>query len=69
MQKEISKETNIAFWNTFEAMGGQNSMVKWVKNKPAYAHSDFTHFNKTGADKIGEMLAKTLIEKYAEYTK
>lgn len=69
IQKEISEETGIAFWNTFEAMGGANSMVKWVKNKPAYAHSDFTHFNKDGADKIGEMFANALIDGYIEYTK
>ena len=69
LQQEVVAETGIAFWNTFEAMGGENSMPKWVKSKPSYASSDFTHFNKSGADKIGEIFSKVLIDGYIEYSK
>ena len=33
----IAQETGIAFWDMFEAMGGENSMVRFVTAKPALA--------------------------------
>lgn len=64
IQKEIAKKTGIAFWNLFEAMGGRNSMAKWVKANPQLATSDYTHFTFRGSKKIGELIAKTLLDDY-----
>ncbi len=63
-QMDIAKETNIAFWNLFEAMGGENSMSAWVKNNPPLASADHTHFNLQGAQIVGEMLSEALIDLY-----
>ena len=63
-QKDIAKTANIAFWNLFEAMGGSNSMSKWVKNNPPLASADHTHFNLQGAQIVGDMLAEALIDLY-----
>jgi len=63
-QQNIAKEANIAFWNLFEAMGGKNSMAKWVKNNPPLASADHTHFNLTGAEIVGEMMAEAIIDLY-----
>lgn len=63
-QKNIAKETNIAFWNLFKAMGGKNSMTKWVKHNPPLASADHTHFNLQGAQIVGEMLSEALIDLY-----
>ena len=61
-QMNIAKATNIAFWNLFEAMGGKNSMTKWVKNNPPLASADHTHFNLQGAKIVGSMLAEALLD-------
>jgi lysophospholipase L1-like esterase len=45
----------------FEAMGGKNSMPKWVDANPPLAFKDYTHFNGTGAKKIAEMFTDALI--------
>lgn len=63
-QKKIAKKANIAFWNLFEAMGGKNSMAKWVKNNPPLASADHTHFNLQGAKIVGEMMAEALLDLY-----
>lgn len=67
VQKEIAEETEVAFWNLFEEMGGENSMVKWVNNKPPFANKDYTHFNYAGAEKIGVLLYNQLMYHYKKY--
>lgn len=63
-QKRIANTTGIAFWNLFEAMGGQNSMVDWVNANPPLAVKDYTHINLQGAKKIADMLTKSLLAGY-----
>ena len=65
-QKNIARKTNVAFWNLFEAMGGRNSMGKWVKAAPKLAQSDYTHFTLAGSKKVAQMLAEALINCYEE---
>ncbi|HQP62510.1 MAG TPA: hypothetical protein PK713_00480 [Candidatus Cloacimonas sp.] len=55
-QSNVAKETGCGFWNLFAAMGGINSMPKYVNHKPPYAGKDYTHFTRAGADHIAEML-------------
>ena len=54
-----------AFWNMYEVMGGENSMVAWV-NK-GWAGSDYVHFTPQGAQKIGEILVQTFEMMYQFY--
>ena len=62
VQMGVVKKTNIAFWNLFEAMGGENSMQHWVKANPPLAWGDYTHFNNQGAKKVAKLLSEALIE-------
>jgi lysophospholipase L1-like esterase len=59
-QGEVARETDSAFWNLFEAMGGLNSMQDFVKAKPPLANLDYTHFTLAGANKIALMLYEVL---------
>ncbi len=61
-QLEIVKKTNIAFWNLFEAMGGINSMHKWVTNNPPLASQDHIHFNLQGGKKVAQLFVRSLLE-------
>ena len=61
-QKRIAEKTNIAFWNLFEAMGGENSMADWVNANPPLAYSDYIHFNSLGTKEEAEMLFETIMD-------
>lgn len=62
-------KSDCAFWDLYESMGGQNSMVSWVQNSPSLASKDFTHFNARGARFVGEMLYDALMSQYIEWKK
>ncbi|MBW6491471.1 MAG: hypothetical protein K0B15_09800 [Lentimicrobium sp.] len=47
-----------AYWSTFKAMGGQNSMPKWVEQ--GLASSDYTHFAPQGTRIISELFFTAL---------
>ena len=63
-QKRIAEKSDIAFWNLFEAMGGKNSMVKWVNANPPRAFKDYIHFNDVGAKMEAEMIFDELMKKF-----
>lgn len=52
--KKVAEEEQIAYWSMYDAMGGQNSMVKWAEI--GLAGSDYVHFTRAGANKVGKML-------------
>ena len=60
-QRNAAKLTNIAFWNIYKAMGGDNSMPLWVEEK--LASPDYTHFNFAGAKILSGKLTKSLFLK------
>lgn len=59
---------DIAYWDLFHVMGGEDSMVKWVKHSPPYAGSDHIHFTATGAKEIGNLLSRSFMTNYDFYT-
>jgi len=52
--KQMAEEEHIAYWSLYDAMGGYNSMVHWVE--VGLAGSDYIHFTRAGANKIGKQL-------------
>lgn len=58
MQRQVAKECGVAFWNTFEAMGGQNSMPRFVAN--GWAAKDYTHINYKGGKAIADRLVESI---------
>jgi hypothetical protein len=68
-QQNLAAETHIAFWNLFEAMGGEGSMAKLVEAKPAMANYDYTHINLKGGDHLAELLYETMIYGKEQYDK
>ena len=59
-QQRIAAETGIAFWNLFEAMGGNESMLALVEATPAMANYDYTHINFKGGAHLAAILYETL---------
>lgn len=69
VQKRVAEKTGVAFWNLYEAMGGYNSMVKWVEGDTILANKDYTHPNARGAKKIADLLYGYLLAEYKAYVK
>jgi alginate O-acetyltransferase complex protein AlgI len=59
-QKRATLKTDATFWNSYRAMGGKSSIIKWAEKKPPLAQKDFIHFTYTGADTLSEMLVSSL---------
>lgn len=57
-QKKVAGEAGVAFWNTYEAMGGEGSMATWVKR--GLAGSDLTHPSPAGGEVLGDLLFKAI---------
>jgi hypothetical protein len=68
-QRYIAKETGIVFWDLYEAMGGEDSMVKFVGSRPALAAKDYTHLTFKGGKKLAGSLVKSLLFELEEYEK
>jgi hypothetical protein len=64
-QQQLAQQTHAAYWSLYAAMGGRNSMVNWVENKPALANRDYTHVNRRGANKMAQLLFTYLMQQYA----
>ena len=65
--KATALRNDAAYWDLFRMMGGENSMVQWVKHSPPYAISDYTHFTPAGAQKVGEALSRSFLTYYDYY--
>jgi lysophospholipase L1-like esterase len=57
-QRNVARESGVAFWTTYEAMGGEGSMAKWVKK--GLGGGDLTHPSPQGAEALGDLLFKSL---------
>lgn len=66
-QQNIAAESSIAFWNMFEAMGGEGSIAKLVHAKPSMANYDYTHINFRGGKHLAGLLYETLIYGKEQY--
>jgi hypothetical protein len=47
--KKATLDAGGIFWDMYEAMGGNGSMIQWVNRKPALGSPDYIHFTQRGA--------------------
>ena len=65
--KETVLQNDGAYWDMFHVMGGENSMVSWVKHSPQWAGSDYIHFTEAGANQIAATLSDAFMVHYQFY--
>lgn len=65
--KRSAFETDCAFFDMYNCMGGKNSMVSWVEQ--GIAAKDYIHFSSGGARKIAVLLYSSLMNDYNSYLK
>jgi lysophospholipase L1-like esterase len=67
IESRVAAETGVAFFNTFEAMGGAGTMARWYTSEPRLVGSDFIHPMPGGARIVGELLYNSLRDGYNDY--
>ena len=60
-QKKAAMEAGAIFWDSYTAMGGESSIVKWTRKKTALAQTEYIHFTYSGADTLSAMLCRYLL--------
>ena len=68
-QKNAAFKAGCAFWDSYEAMGGEGSMSGWVFSDPPLARKDFIHFTYAGSNKLAEMFLNSLMNDFRKYEK
>ena len=68
-QQQAAAQNHIAFWNLYEAMGGEGSIVKMADSEPRGARKDYTHITRHGGKVIAEKFYKSLIYGYEKFQK
>jgi hypothetical protein len=61
MQRKLAIQNKILFWNMFEAMGGEGTMVEWAQRKKPLANKDYTHLTFRGGKQLATLFCKALI--------
>jgi lysophospholipase L1-like esterase len=67
IEARVANETGAAFFNTYEAMGGEGTMGRWYSAEPRLVGADFIHPMPAGAKIVGELLFNALRDGYSQY--
>jgi lysophospholipase L1-like esterase len=65
--RQAAFDAGAGFFDIYEAMGGQNSMLEWVEADPPLAAPDYVHFSPQGARIIAETFIKSFMADYEAY--
>ncbi len=64
IEQRVAAQLGVAFFNTFEAMGGPGTMGRWYEAEPRLVSADFIHPMPQGARIVGTLLYKALSDGY-----
>lgn len=67
LQRRVALDSNCAFFNLYEAMGGEGTMAKWHEGKNHLVGGDLTHPTAGGAEKIGLLIYTAIMDGYTNY--
>src|SRR4051812_3123037 len=65
--KKVVLESNCAFYDLYDIMGGRNSMAAWVEEN--LAATDYIHFSPQGARKVAALFHAAFINEYDQFLK
>jgi len=61
-QRSVAMESGVAFWSTFDAMGGSGSMNVWLAR--GWAQGDRVHLTRPGYDLLADAFCKDLMRAF-----
>ena len=67
LEEGVARELNVAFFNTYQAMGGEGTMGRWYTAEPRLVGADFIHPLPAGAKVVGGLLYKALRDGFQDY--
>jgi len=67
IQERVAKDTDCAFFNTYEAMGGEGTMERWYDGHPRMVAADLIHPSPQGARIVAQALTSQLLIGYERY--
>ena len=62
IQRAVAKDAGCAFWDTFEAMGGEGAFGRWLNAN--IMNEDLVHPRSRGGDLLGHLFAVAFMEAY-----
>jgi lysophospholipase L1-like esterase len=66
-QRKVALAQGCAFFDTFHAMGGENSIGRWYRARPQLAAPDFSHPTPAGQSVIATLFYRALMLEYAAF--
>ncbi len=67
IQRKVAAELGCAFFNTFQAMGGEGTMGRWYQARPRLASADYMHPLPAGAKRVGTLFENALYQGYLNF--
>lgn len=64
IQRRVAEDMRCAFFDTFNAMGGDGTMSRWYASKPRLVSADLIHPTPQGAFIIAQIFVRNLSEAY-----
>ncbi|MEA1887775.1 MAG: MBOAT family O-acyltransferase [Bacteroidota bacterium] len=59
-QRRAVQRAGVLFWDSWQAMGGKNSIIEWNRHVPALAANDYTHLTYAGSAELADLLLKDI---------
>lgn len=66
-QREVATAEGCAFFDTYEAMGGEGTMARWYANHPRLVTDDLGHLTASGSRIMGTLLYRALLKGYDDW--
>lgn len=59
-QRKAAQRAGVLFWDSWQAMGGEDAIVRWRQLNPPLASNDYTHITYEGGHRMAELLFKAM---------
>lgn len=67
IQREVALSEGCAFFDLFQAMGGEGSMGRWARAKPRLGWGDLAHVTPAGSKILADLFFKALMAGLSDY--
>ncbi len=67
VQRRVAAAEGCAFFDTFQAMGGEGAMARWYRASPRLGWGDFRHATPAGYEVVGNLFYKALLKGFQDY--
>ncbi|HZL26777.1 MAG TPA: GDSL-type esterase/lipase family protein, partial [Acidobacteriaceae bacterium] len=67
IERRVAAEQGCAFFDTFDAMGGDGTMARWYTGHPRLVAGDLIHPTPQGAAMVAQLLVRDLMTGYEQY--